>query len=257
MFCSSSLNTQWINRVFQLLAGNIKDFDMALKIKDAMSSVYALLISYKECENKMREAASEEMYAEASRFKIERDTAKDAALQALNEAEQEFIGSIDDRDLSLSTIKDESFVSHKSTSHSYFNDEDQISVTSKIRSPFKRNDFKHNESSIQAESLDEQSQDEESNVPHAHPLAGVDNAESLPTPEEISKDVSSDLAHKIEDLFGGYLTKCLFSKVSAQSHFNKNAHICLPCPYFTLFSLYSLELATARCSISKNQPTSS
>jgi ribosomal protein L20A (L18A) len=229
---------------------------MALKIKDAMSSVYALLISYKECENKMREAALEEMYAEASRFKIERDTAKVAALQALNEVEQEFIGSIDDRDLSLSTIKDESFVSHKSTTHSYFNDEDQISVASKIRSPFKRNDFKHNESSIQAESLDEQSQDEESNAPCAHPLAGVDNAESLPTPEEISKDVSSDLAHEIEDLFGGYLTKCLFSKVSAQSHFNKNAHIvrhiCLPCPYFTLFLLSSLELATARCSISKN-----
>lgn len=48
-----------------------------------------------------------------------------------------------------------------------------------------------------------------------HPLLGIENAESLPIPEEMSAvagNASSDLLTKSEDLFGEYRTRCFFSK---------------------------------------------
>lgn len=180
---------------------------MALQIKNALGNVYSLLISYKEFEQKMREAAIQEDYKEASSLKIERDNAKVAALESLNEVELEFIGNIND--LSLSTIRDESFVSHKSA-HSVVPcpDNDQISIVSKVRSPFRNDSHDMSEKSFADDD------DDESNVPHAHPLAGIDNADELPAPEEINKDISSDLVQRVEDLIGDYRAKCLFSKAS-------------------------------------------
>jgi hypothetical protein len=202
-----------------------KDFDMALQIKNSLGKVYALLISYKECEQKMRNAAIEEDYKEASRLKIERDNAKVAASEALNEVEMEFIGNMND--LSLSTIRDESFVSQKST-HSitpYNPDNDQISIASKVRSPFRNDSHNMNTSSMSdksfdARSIDEEDKDDDSNVPHAHPLAGIDHADELPAPEEISKDVASDLVQRVEDLIGEYRSKCLFSKASELRYYD-------------------------------------
>ena len=178
---------------------------------------YARLILYKECDGDMRKAAISEEYAVASRLKIQRDIAKDEAMSSLHEVEEEFVGNMND--LSLSTIKDESFMSQKSTrSIQHFCDSDQISV---MGSPFKCNSSNHNESSIQEHNLHDFSnqsssdnlQDDNSDVPHVHPLAGIENAEELPPPEDISKDISTDLIHKVEDLFGSYISKCLFSKV--------------------------------------------
>ena len=201
----------------------LEDFDMALKIKEAMTSVYAFLIAYKECENKMRDAAMQEDYAAASRLKTDRDMAKEAALQSLHEVEQEFIGSVDDidRDVSLSTIKDESFMSQKSAHFSQpFPGNDQISIASNTMSPFKRKDSKQNaskdsqdESSDNSTCQSEVEQGDDYSGRHSHPLAGtyIDHAD-LPTPEEISKEISTDLAHKVEELFGNYRAKCLFSK---------------------------------------------
>jgi hypothetical protein len=187
---------------------SLEDFDMALQIKNALGRVYSLLISYKEFEQKMREAAIQEDYKEASSLKIERDNAKVAALESLNEVELEFIGNVND--LSLSTIRDESFVSHKSA-HSVVpsTDNDQISIVSKVRSSFRNDSHDMSE-----KSFDDDEDDDESNVPHAHPLAGIDNADELPAPEEISKDISSDLVQRVEDLIGDYRAKCLFSKAS-------------------------------------------
>jgi hypothetical protein len=48
-----------------------------------------------------------------------------------------------------------------------------------------------------------------------HPLLGVENAEALPVPEEMSAvagNASSDLLTKSADLFGEYRTRCFFSK---------------------------------------------
>jgi hypothetical protein len=70
------------------------------------------------------------------------------------------------------------------------------------------------EKSFDARSIDEEDNDDDSNVPHAHPLAGIDHADELPAPEEISKDVASDLVQRVEDLIGEYRSKCLFSKAS-------------------------------------------
>ena len=193
---------------------------MALKIKDAMSSVYGFIIAYRESDNKMRDAAMQEEYAAASRLKTERDMAKEAALQSLQDVEKEFIGSVDeiDRDISLSTIKDESFMSRKSAQLGQsFPGNDQISITSSTMSPFKRNSSKQNESKyMQEESVDNSTsetkqEDDDSGQYSSHPLAGIEYA-NLPTPEDISKDISTDLAHKVDDFFGNYLAKCLFSK---------------------------------------------
>eukprot|EP00956_Cyclotella_meneghiniana_P011003 scaffold15417_cov71-Cyclotella_meneghiniana.AAC.4 len=194
----------------------VEDFDMALNIHSRLREVYARLILYKECDGDMRKAAISEEYAVASRLKIQRDIAKDEAMSSLHEVEEEFVGNMND--LSLSTIKDESFMSQKSTrSIQHFCDSDQISV---MGSPFKCNSSNHNESSIQEHNLHDFSnqsssdnlQDDNSDVPHVHPLAGIENAEELPPPEDISKDISTDLIHKVEDLFGSYISKCLFSK---------------------------------------------
>ena len=188
-----------------------------------MGTVYALLISYKDYENKMREAALSEEYSEANRLKVNRDDAKKAAVENLLEVQQEFLGGTNDidHDLSLSTIKDESFVSHKSTHSTESYDSDQGSIVGKLRSPIRLNGSQHTQSSVHEDSLDDKSdcsnskRDEyDTNAPHLHPLAGIDNADDLPAPEEISNDVSPDLVQKAGDLFGSYRTKCLFSKVS-------------------------------------------
>jgi hypothetical protein len=188
-----------------------------------MGKVYALLLHFKDSESKMRKAAVDEDYAEAARVKLERDAVKEAALEALLEVEQKFIGHIEDiqqQDLSLSTIKDESFMSHRSNQGDRSHHSEL--VASPNRSYSNRNEIstirhhsKHNESSID-QSVDDQFEDEEedddSNVPRAHPLAGVEHAEELPTPEDISKEVSSDLAQRVTDMFGEYRAQCFFSK---------------------------------------------
>lgn len=195
----------------------LEDFDMALNIHSRLKEVYARLILYKERDSEMRKAAKSEEYAAASRLKIERDIAKDAAMSSLQEVEEEFVGNMND--LSLSTIKNDSFMSQKSTrSIQHFGDSDQMSV---MGSPFKCNSSNHNECSIQEQSLhehdlshqSEDQQDDNSDVPQVHPLAGIEHAEELPVPEDISKDISTDLIHKVEMLFGSYISKCLFSKV--------------------------------------------
>ncbi|KAL7547432.1 hypothetical protein ACHAWF_010746 [Thalassiosira exigua] len=199
-----------------------EDFDMAGKIKEALGNVYALLISYKDCEAAMRKAAAEEDYSLASRLKAERDHKKKAATETLSEVAGRFghlsgpqnpsprIGfspaSSKKRDavgdLSISTIKDDSFVTQRSKVLSP--KKSSFLETSSISSRPRHHGASDDES--QGSSIDSQD--------GAHPLGGVDNAEELPMPEEINEHgaASSDLIHKVEGIFGSYRTKSLFSK---------------------------------------------
>ena len=183
-----------------------EDFDTAARIKQELSQVYALLIAFKESENQMKQAALEEDYVEASRLKAERDERRNAARAALTEVEQQFAVNVNTdnvANLSISTIKGRSFVSERSLrdkeeddEHSFRSDEEQ----SYSSSAGKENSSEDNGSSPR--SGDSTNND--------HPLAGVDGAEVLPSPEEIT--LSTDLVHKVESLFGSYRAKCLFSK---------------------------------------------
>ena len=182
-----------------------EDFETAFQIKEALGTVYALLISYKDCQSKMKQAAKEEDYSLASCLKSERDLKRGAATQALSDVEARFI-SISSRledvvgDLSISTIKDDSFVSRRS--------KHQLSPTKSLHSG--RSILSHHEES---EPSDEESCTSDSNScgEAQHPLEGVENAEELPAPENIT-DASPDLVGKVEDLFGSYRAKCFFSK---------------------------------------------
>mmetsp|Transcript_9562 Transcript_9562/g.20172 ORF Transcript_9562/g.20172 Transcript_9562/m.20172 type:complete len:660 (+) Transcript_9562:182-2161(+) len=191
----------------------LEDFEMAGKIKDALGNMYALLIAFKDCESQMREAATAEDYVSASRLKTQRNLKREAALQALQEVEGKFIGnrSIDDEgvgNLSISTIKNESFMSQRSARSSRgFAESAPIEkkIHSSIVSPPENR-----------ESSDEESHSDGSLDDHddEHPLEGVENAEELPTPEEINDNgvASLDFVQKVQELFGSYRTKCFFSK---------------------------------------------
>ena len=183
-----------------------EDFDTAARIKQELGQVYALLIAFKESENQMKQAALEEDYVEASRLKVERDERRNAARAALTEVEQQFAVNVNTdnaANLSISTIKDRSFVSERSLhdkedddEHSFHSDEDESYSSGAGK-----------ESSSEDNSNSPRSGDSANNY---HPLAGVDGAEELPSPEDIT--LSTDLVHKVESLFGSYRAKCLFSK---------------------------------------------
>jgi len=188
-----------------------EDFEMAAEIKSALGNVYALLIAFKDAEIQMKEAAAEEEYSLASKFKSERDSLRLQATSALDEVQQQFIGRIDE--LSISTIKDESFISTQLHSakkttpkkkSSFLETSSIASRTTHSSSSTEEESQSHNLSSSNASSSQGQG-------PRLHPLSGVDNAEELPCPEEIT-DASPDLVHKVEDLFQSYRTKCFFSK---------------------------------------------
>lgn len=178
-----------------------EDFEMAGKIKESLCSVYSLLIAFKECEKNMHHSAANEDYASASRLKSERDLKRKQAALALEEVERHFIGRID------AIVGEPILMDLSYTSQSL-----------KMHSPQKTN---HESRSIAShpstkcsKASDEESQNECSIVGVDHPLLGVENAEELPAPEELSNNatVSSDFVQKCEELLGGYRTKCFFSK---------------------------------------------
>jgi len=186
-----------------------EDFEMAAEIKSALGNVYALLIAFKDAEIQMKEAAAEEEYSLASKFKADRDSLRLQATSALDEVQQQFIGRIDE--LSISTIKDESFISTQlqSAKKTTPNKKSSFLETSSIASRTTSSSSTEEEES-QSHNLS-RSNASSSQGPRLHPLSGVDNAEELPCPEEIT-DASPDLVHKAEDLFQSYRTKCFFSK---------------------------------------------
>ena len=184
-----------------------EDFDMAAKIKQELGKVYVLLIAFKESENQMKQAALDEDYVQASRLKAERDERRNAARTALAEVEQQFAVNFSAENvanLSVSTIKDQSFMSERSLSNkkedeenSYNSDEEESTDSSTGR---------------EDSSNDNSNSSRTSSSSNDHPLAGVDGAEELPSPEDIERDISTDLVHKVESLFGNYRAKCFFSK---------------------------------------------
>jgi hypothetical protein len=176
-----------------------EDFEMAGKIKESLGSVYSLLIAFKECEKNMHHSAASEDYASASRLKSERDLKRKQAALALEEVERQFIGRIDAM-VGEPILKDLSYTSQ----------------SLKMHSPQKTNHESRRIASHTkcSKASDEESQNECSLVGVDHPLLGVENAEELPAPEELSNNatVSSDFVQKCEELLGGYRTKCFFSK---------------------------------------------
>ncbi|KAL7500834.1 hypothetical protein ACHAWT_008751 [Skeletonema menzelii] len=183
----------------------VEDFDTAARIKQELSKVYALLIAFKESENLMKQAARDEDYVEASRLKAERDERKNAARAALTEVEQQFAVNVNAENaanLSISTIK--SFTSERSL-RDQKNDEDNS---------FHSDEEESTDSSAGRDnsSTDNSSSPRSGRSADDHPLAGVYGAEELPSPEDIERDISTDLVHKVESLFGSYRAKCFFSK---------------------------------------------
>lgn len=185
-----------------------EDFDMAAKIKQELGKVYALLIAFKESENEMKQAALDEDYVQASRLKAERDERRNAARAALTKVEQQFAVNINVEsvaNLSVSTIKDQSFMSERSLSNKKEDEENSYNSSDEEEST---------DSSTGGEdsSNDNSNSSRASSTSNDHPLAGVDGAEELPSPEDIEREISTDLVHKVESLFGSYRAKCFFSK---------------------------------------------
>ncbi len=184
-----------------------EDFDMAANIKQELCKVYALLIAFKESENLMKQAALDEEYVEASRLKAERDERRNAARAALTEVEQQFAVNFiveNVANLSVSTIKDQSFISERSLRSNKKEDEEI---------PYNSDEEESTDSSTGGDSSNDNSSSSHASITlNDHPLAGVEGAEELPSPEDIERDVSTDLVHKVESLFGNYRAKCFFSK---------------------------------------------
>ena len=186
-------------------AARNEDFEAAGAIKAALGNVYALLCNLTESSSKMKEAAAEEEYSLAAKLKSERDFMREQATRALQEVEQQFLGKTVDEmagDLSISTIKDESFLSQRSakkhTPKKSFLETRSIADDSS-------SSINCTESSRHSNSIESSSQG------RLHPLSGIDNAEELPAPEDIT-DSSPDLVHKVENIFQSYRTKCFYSK---------------------------------------------
>lgn len=178
---------------------SLEDFEIAGKIKESLSNVYTLLLAFKDCETNMRQSAAAEDYVSASRLKSERDVKRAQATLALQEVERQFIGRNDE-------VTGECI--HKDLSSPLLNlkkDSPQKTIleTTSVESRSKK-----------SEANDEEPIDDMSTVGGEHPLLGVENAEELPAPEEISNNsiVSSDLVQKCEESFGSYRTRCFFSK---------------------------------------------
>eukprot|EP00984_Skeletonema_dohrnii_P019677 scaffold9468_cov130-Skeletonema_dohrnii-CCMP3373.AAC.3 len=185
-----------------------EDFDMAARIKQELGKVYALLIAFKESETQMKQAALDEDYVQASRLKAERDERRDAAKAALVEVEQQFAGNIENAaNLSISTIKDQSFLSERSLRSKKEDQENSYNT-----------DDEESTDTTSSSTSGEDSSDDNGSTSHSgrsandHPLAGVDGAEELPSPEDIETNAPTDLVHKVESLFGSYRAKCFFSK---------------------------------------------
>ena len=188
-----------------------EDFEMAGQIKSALGNVYALLIAFKDSETQMKEAAAEEEYSLASKLKADRDSLRLQATSSLDEVQQQFIGRIDE--LSISTIKDESFMSQQlhSAKKTTPNKKSSFLETSSIASRTTSSSSTEEEEESSPNLSSSNASSSQGQGPRLHPLAGIDNAEELPCPEEIT-DASPDLVHKVEDLFQSYRTKCFFSK---------------------------------------------
>lgn len=173
-----------------------EDFDMAAMIKQELGKVYALLFAFKESESQMKQAAMDEDYVKASQLKIERDERRNEANTALANVEQQFAGNISTT--AISTIKDQSFISERS-----LNDKKEDGENSYVT---------EEEESTDASTGQEDSSHDNGSSSGDHPLAGVDGAEELPSPEDVQRDIPTDLVHKVESLFGSYRAKCFFSK---------------------------------------------
>jgi hypothetical protein len=192
----------------------------------------------------MREAAAAEDYTLASQLKSERELKRDQATLALQEVDKKIFGSDElVGEPSVSTTKDESSRSFVETSsfasHAKHNGRDHktVKVTSPTQeaerkfigrtvdmvSEFPSGTIKDEISTFQSNrsfpetgsrtSLaknsdgEEESQNDDSIVDGEHPLLGVETAEELPAPDDISEiagNVSSDLIKKCEELFGRY-----------------------------------------------------
>ncbi len=239
-----------VNRLERLKKerASLEDFNMAGKIKEALGIVYALLIAYKGCEKQMREAAAAEDYALASQLKSERDLKRDQATLALQEVDKQFFGS--DKlvgEPPVSRTKVERSRSFVETGHTRHNGRDH--KTEQVTSPaqederkfigrtvdmgceFSSGTIKDEISTFQSKrsfpeigsraylakdsDSEEESHNDDSFAVGEHPLLGVENAEELPAPDDISEiigNASSDLIKKCEELFGRYRMKCFFSK---------------------------------------------
>lgn len=113
------------------------------------------------------------------------------------EVEKKSIGRTDDfvGEFSSSTFKDDSSASR--SKRSFLETGSRTSLTKN------------------SEASEEESHRDDSIVDGEHPLLGVENAEALPEPDEISEvtgNAPSDLIKKCEELFGEYRMKCFFSK---------------------------------------------
>jgi len=185
-----------------------EDFDMAARIKQELGKVYALLIAFKESEKQMKQAALDEDYVQASRLKAERDERRDAAKAALVEVEQQFAGNIENAaNLSISTIKDQSFLSERSLRSKKEDQENSYNTDDEVST-----DTTSSSTGGEDSSDDNGSTSHSGSSANDHPLAGVDGAEELPSPEDIETNAPTDLVHKIESMFGSYRAKCFFSK---------------------------------------------
>jgi len=161
----------------------------------------------------MQTAATEEDFVLASRLKVERDNLKSAAITTLAEVEKKFYlientPAAAAANLSISTIKDDSFISERPIKPMVHADEDEEEKEG--GSYLEQDDESTNTSTSENGSPRSVVSDE-----HPHPLAGVVGFEDLPAPEEIRADVSTDQVHKIQSLFGysgsDYLVKSYFS----------------------------------------------
>lgn len=177
----------------------LEDYEMAGKIKESLSSVYSMLNAFKESEKNMHQSAASEDYASAARLKADRDIKRVQAMKAVEQVEMLYLGKFDEM-AGEPISKDFSLASQS------------LERPSPQRTDHRSNiDASHTKGEKSGE---EELQNEHSIGGGHHPLLGVENAEELPAPEELSNNstVPLDFVQKCQEMLGSYRTKCFFSK---------------------------------------------
>lgn len=227
----------------------MEDFEGASILKEMLKEVRSNFATALQFETKMRKAAEEEEYAEASELKSQRDSARKSAMDILEKAECSINNSVaatqetakqpfavpceteqNVKSIHASPTRSAIAVQHKFGSPSSnamgssFSNKPTTPDSSDVNQTFLEN-FKANtyngskdlpnhleESPMYTRNVGEGAEVEllESGE---HPLEGVPGYQDLPLPEEIiDTRISTEVLSRMEAVLGLYRTKCFFSR---------------------------------------------
>lgn len=228
----------------------MEDFEMASILKDLLNEVQSNFATALQLEFKMRKAAEEEEYAQASEYKSQRDSARKSAMDILEKAEsslqnsaaitqetvsQPFVVPCQTEHQTVDSIQSavqrrppsiSSAVQHKLGSLSpkatgaILSNKPSTPDPNDSRELYQETTYNgskdiptHLEESPISTRMGMEAPELELLESGEHPLEGVPGFQDLPIPEEIiDTRISSEVLMRIEAVLGLYRTKCFFSR---------------------------------------------